>query len=90
MAPTKTGAQTKILRCELLRYPATVTNDKANVGLIACDPPLKPEPTCHSMYKQSTHSVGDLVPSVQHIIVIHPFIWAVYRQHTAASITPEN
>ena len=38
----------------------------------------------------NTIAVGDLVTSVQHVLLTHPFIWAAYRQQTAASIAPEN
>ena len=31
-----------------------------------------------------------LVPSVQHVLLTHNFIWAVYRQQTIASITHKN
>ena len=34
-------------------------------------------------YSQSTHPMGDLVPSMQHVHLTHTFIWAMYRQLTA-------
>ena len=38
---------------------------------------------CVVLYLQSTRPTGNLVPSMQRVLLTHPFIWAVYRQLTA-------
>ena len=34
------------------------------------------------LHEQSTRPAGDLVPGMQHVLLTHTFIWAVYRQLT--------
>ena len=42
------------------------------------------------IYQQSTRPMDDLVPSMQHILLMHTFILVVYRQLTALFMTKNN
>ena len=82
------------LRCHIQRFVAfparfhSSLSDKNNVR--TCNVMFIINNNNYHYYEQSIYPTGNLVPSMQSILLAHPFIWAVYSRQTAALITPKS